>query len=71
MQPMGMYLIAREQLGRDAREADEERRAMYRRPDAAPAAAAGESEPGRRAGWLARILIGHRPPAARRKGAHI
>jgi len=71
MQPMGMYLIAREQLDRDAREAHEDRVAMYRRPDAGPLVDPEATGLSARGGWLARILAAHRPAAARRKGAHI
>lgn len=69
MNPLGSYLIANELLDRDARRAERERAAVARRPDALPIS--DGSETAARGGWLARILAGHQPPVARRKGAHI
>ena len=75
MNGLGSYLIAREQLDRNEREAEAEWQAAMRRPDAAPIADDGvpDAHRGIRWSWLGRILVaGDRSAAAaRRRGAHI
>ena len=70
MNPLGTYVLTNELLARNERQAAAEDEELRRRPDALP----DPEERGLRTqagGWLARILAGHQPPAARRKGAHI
>lgn len=70
MNPLGSYLMTNEQLARNERQAAAEQDELRRRPDALPEPDEIDALP-RPGGWLARILAGHQPPAARRKGAHI
>jgi hypothetical protein len=75
MNALGSYLISREQLDRNERQADAEWQATLRRPDAPSVAEDGPADASRgiRWSWLGRILAAREgsPVVARRRGAHI